>query len=144
MKYVKSTQSDGNKLAEIRAAAMKPGLEALGRFDEGRVRSRFLDSFVPGETFKIVSEDDILGFFVARVNHDHIFLDHLYVEPRFQNMKIGKNVVDLVKKSANKRDLPVRLGALRGSKSNEFYKQNGFVKTHEDGFDIYYEYRKSN
>lgn len=143
MKYVKSTQSDGNKLAEIRAAAMKPSLEALGRFDEERVRSRFLESFVPDETFKIVSDDEILGFFVVRDKGDHVFLDHLYVEPRFQNMKIGKDVVNLVKKDATQRDLPVRLGALRGSKSNDFYKQNGFVKTHEDEFDIYYEYRSN-
>lgn len=144
MKYVKTTQSDGNRLAEIRAVAMKPSLEALGRFDEERVRSRFLESFVPDETIKIVSDVEILGFFVVRDKGDHLFLDHLYVEPRFQNMKIGKNVVDLVKKDATQRDLPVRLGALRGSKSNDFYKQNGFVKTHEDEFDIYYEYRSSN
>ncbi|MEP0074002.1 MAG: hypothetical protein ABJE79_14995 [Marinomonas sp.] len=53
-------------MAEIRAAAMKPSLEALGRFDERRVRDRFLESFTPDETFQIVSDDEILGFFVVR------------------------------------------------------------------------------
>ncbi|MEP3350875.1 MAG: GNAT family N-acetyltransferase [Marinomonas sp.] len=144
MKYIKSIQSDGNRLAEIRAAAMKSSLEALGRFDEQRVRDRFLESFTPDETFKIVSGDEILGFFVVRNKGDHVLLDHLYIEPRFQNMKIGKDVVDLVKKDATQRDLPVRLGALRGSKSNDFYKKNGFVKTHEGEFDIYYEYCSNN
>ncbi|MFM2486955.1 GNAT family N-acetyltransferase [Celerinatantimonas yamalensis] len=144
MEYIKSTQSDGNKLAEIRAAAMKPSLEAIRRFDENRVRSRFLESFVPDETFKIVYDNEVVGFYVVRDKGDHIYLDHLYVEPSFQNMKIGKSVIDKVKKDATQRGLPVRLGALRGSKSNDFYKQNGFIKTNEDEFDLYYEYRGGN
>ena len=36
--------------------------------------------------------------------------------------------------------LPVRLGALRESRANEFYKSLGFRQTHEDAFDVYYEY----
>jgi len=140
MDYVQSTLTDGQQLAEIRAAAMKPSLEALGRFDENRVRTRFLETFELSETFKIVSNDEVLGFYVLRDREDHLFLDHLYVEPKHQNKKIGKIAVDKVKDDAERKRLPVRLGALRGSKSNNFYIKNGFVKTHENEFDIYYEY----
>ena len=55
MRYIKSIQSDGNRLAEIRAAAMKSSLEALGRFDEQRVRDRFLESFTPDESKRPVT-----------------------------------------------------------------------------------------
>lgn len=144
MEYIKSTISDGNQLAEIRASAMKPSLEFLGRFDENRVRTRFLETFVSDETFKIVSNNEVLGFYVVRVKGDHIFLDHLYIEPKHQNKKIGKSVVDKVKLDAAQSRLPIRLGALRGSKSNDFYMKNGFVKTHEDEFDVYYEYSERN
>ena len=44
---------DAHELAELRARAMKPGLQQVGRFDEERVRSRFLDSFVPQDTKKL-------------------------------------------------------------------------------------------
>ncbi len=140
MEYIKSTIQDGNELAEIRASAMKPSLEALGRFDDNRVRSRFLDNFNPEQTFKIIEANELMGFYVVRFKEDHCYLDHLYIKPEHQNRKLGQSVVEKIVLDARKKSLPVRLGALRGSKSNEFYYKNGFVKTHEDDFDIYYEY----
>lgn len=140
MQYITATQEDGYKLAEIRAAAMKPSLVALGRFDENRVRSRFLETFTPSDTKKIIDGNELLGFYVIRDKGDHIYLDHLYLAPSHQNKKLGKTIVERIVKEAHQRNLPVRLGALRGSRSNDFYLRNGFVKTHEDEFDIFYEY----
>jgi len=119
---------------------MKPSLEALGRYDEYRVRHRFLETFSPEETVKLLSGGELLGFYVVREKVDHLYLDHLYIAPDYQNKKLGKAVIDKLVVEAQNRGVPIRLGALRGSKSNDFYLQNGFVKTHEDEFDIYYEY----
>ena len=75
---------DAKELAEIRAKAMKPSLEKLGRFNEKRVRSRFLDTFLPDDTFKIELNDELAGFYVVRNKEDYLFLDHLYIDPQFQ------------------------------------------------------------
>lgn len=122
---------------------MKPSLIALGRYDEKRVRKRFLDGFSPKDTVKILVNDDLAGFYVVRDKGDHLHLDHLYILPQYQSKGIGNTVVNKIKDQADCRGLPIRLGALRGSQSNDFYLQNGFVKTHEDEFDIYYQYEKS-
>ena len=37
-------------LAAMRVAAMKPSLEAVGRFDPERARNRFLESYQPEDT----------------------------------------------------------------------------------------------
>ena len=140
MEYVMSEEKDGDLLAEIRASAMKPSLEALGRFDEDRVRRRFLETFVPSDTVKLISNDELLGFYVVRNRVDHVYLDHLYVKPEYQSRKIGKTALNKVVSEAHARGLPVRLGALQGSKSNDFYANNGFVYSHEDEYDIYYEH----
>ena len=139
MKFVIATEEDGNTLAEIRAAAMRPSLEAVGRFDENRIRNRFLESFVPSETVKLVDDGELLGFYVIRDRGEYVYLDHLYIDPKHQNRGLGRAVVKLIVKEAHKLGLPVRLGALRGSRSNDFYIKNGFIKTHEDEFDLYYE-----
>ena len=60
MDFEACTTGDAHELAELRARAMKPGLQQVGRFDEERVRSRFLDSFVPQDTKKIIIEG-VLG-----------------------------------------------------------------------------------
>ena len=143
MKYISSIEEDGFVLAEIRARAMKPSLEAVGRFDVERVRSRFLKDFIPTETIKIISENDTIGFYVVKVKSDCLYLDHLYVDPKFQNNNIGTNVIIRLKLQAKKSQLPIRLGALKESKSNNFYMNHGFVKTHEGEFDNYYEYSEN-
>jgi hypothetical protein len=43
-------ESEGRMLAELRAKAMKPSLQNIGRFDEDRVRNQFLETFNPLET----------------------------------------------------------------------------------------------
>lgn len=119
---------------------MRPSLEALGRYDGSRVRRRFLDSFVPEETVKLVSVGEVIGFYVVRDREDHIYLDHLYIDPKHQNKQLGKGVLERVIAYATSQGKPVKLGALRGSRANEFYLKHGFRKTHEDEFDIYYQF----
>jgi len=144
MKYVKSEQSDGSELAELRASAMKASLSAIGRFDENWVRTRFLETFEPNDTYKVIEKDELLGFYVVREKEDHLFLDHLYIKIGYQNKNVGKAIINKIVAAAKDKNLPVRLGALRGSRANHFYSKNGFKKTHEDEFDIYYEYSVHN
>ena len=139
MEFAYCSVDDAYALAELRAKAMKPGLQKVGRFDEQRVRSRFLDSFVPADTKKILANDVLCGFFVVKHNPDHLYLDHLYVDPDYQNQGIGAAVLKHVMRLSEQMNLPIRLGALKKSRANEFYKQHGFVRTHEDAYDIYYE-----
>ncbi len=109
MEYIKSQASDGNRLADLRAEAMKPSLVALGRFDENRVRTRFLETFVPEETIKLVEGEALLGFYVIRMREDHLWLDHLYIKPEYQNRRLGKCVLNNVITRAKNQALPIRL-----------------------------------
>ncbi len=140
MKVESTVESEGRLLAEIRARAMKPSLEAIGRFDEHRVRDRFLKTFDPAETKKVTVNGSTVGFYVLKYKSNHIYLDHLYIAPEFHGRGFGKKIIYLVKKAAMKNCLPIRVGALRESKANGFYVANGFEKTHEDELDIYYEW----
>ncbi len=143
MEFITAQEEDGIVLAEIRAKAMEPSLEAVGRFDVERVRYRFLNNFTPAETFKLIHENEIIGFYVLKTKSDCLYLDHFYIDPVFQNKNIGSKVITKIKSQAKERKLPIRLGVLRESRANQFYSNHGFVKTHESEFDIYYEYKSS-
>jgi GNAT superfamily N-acetyltransferase len=140
MQIEQATIDDGVDLAEIRAKAMKPSLEAVGRFDENRVRARFLDKYDPECTKKFFFDGQLVGFYLVRKKADHLLLDHLYIVPENQGSGIGKSVLDKVKAMAKDLALPIRLCALCERKSNDFYKSNGFIFQYEEGFDIYYEW----
>lgn len=139
IRYESSSRQDGAELAELRALAMKPALVALNRFDEHRVRHRFLDNFSPENTTRLFADTRLIGFYVVTEKKDHHYLDHLYVHPDFHNLKIGSVVIERIKQQAQSVGLPIHLGALRGSKANDFYRRHGFIKTHEEEFDIYYQ-----
>lgn len=86
-------------------------------------------------------EGELAGFYVLKDKGDHLHLDHLYVHPKYQGNGIGSSVLATIIMKAKDRRLPLRLGALRGSRSNEIYKARGFVRTHEGEWDIYYDLR---
>lgn len=139
MDYIEAQLVDAKALADLRAEAMKPSLVALGRFDENSVRMRFLDTFIAQDTMKMIDKDELVGFYVVRERSDHLWLDHLYIAVKYQQKCLGKYALERVIKTAKEQSLPIRLGALKGSRSNDFYLKNGFKQTHEDEFDIYYE-----
>lgn len=140
---VQAKEEDKDLLASLRLAAMKESLDNLGRFDPIRARQRFLETFSLKDTWKIVVDEQLVGFYVLRLKKSHWHLDHLYFFPDFQGEGLGGSVLVTIKQQASATGLPIRLGALRESRSNSFYKKHGFSYTHEEEWDIYYEFLPS-
>lgn len=130
--------SDAEALVALRIRAMRESLERLGRFDSVRSRERFLSAFSPKSTRHILVDGDRAGFVVVKPDGDGLLLDHLYIDPRFQNRSVGASVLATVFAEADARGVPLRVGALRGSDSNRFYQRHGFELVNEDEWDIYY------
>lgn len=129
---------DFDALAEIRIAAMRESLERVGRFDSARARERLRKSFYPEQTWFILLDGREVGFYTFRPDEDCLLLDHLYVHPTSQSQGVGSYVMRRLIAEAEERRMPICLGALRGSASNDFYRRHGFVQTSEDEWDIYY------
>ncbi|MDC7716779.1 GNAT family N-acetyltransferase [Vogesella sp. DC21W] len=132
---------DFEALLVLRLAAMRPSLEAIGRFDPERARARLAASFQPADTRWIVRAGQRIGFLARRQLADCHYLDHLYVQPGLQGQGVGGAVLQQVQAEAAAAGLPLCLGALRGSAANLFYLRHGFVPTHEEEWDIYYRWQ---
>ncbi len=131
---------DASALADLRVIAMKPSLMALGRFNPQRARDRFLKDFVKSDTYKILQQKNTVGFYSLMTKKDHLWLAHFYIHPDNQNNGLGAHVLDRIKLHAEAADLPLRLGALKGSAANQFYIRQGFSLTHSMEYDHYYEW----
>jgi len=130
---------DAEALADLRVLAMKDSLVALGRFDPIRARERFLSGFEPGCTQQIFQKDLLVGFWVLKPQNPVWLLDHLYVLPSHQGQGIGAQILAHLLKQADQVGKALRLGALKGSRSNNFCLCHGFVKVGEGEWDIYCE-----
>ena len=113
-------EREGAMLAELRAKEMKPGLQNIGRFDEDRVRNRFLENFNLLETQKVTMGNKTIGFYVIKQKDDHMLLDHLYIDPDFQGFGLGSNMLSRIKTVTIEYKPPIRSGALKNSRANEF------------------------
>lgn len=129
---------DAERLAALRIEAMRPSLEAAGRFDPARARARFLDTFEPDETYVLSAEGQLAGFYVLRAREDHLYLDHLYLAPEHQGRGAGRKIVGLVQQQARRLGVPVWLMALNVSDANRFYQSCGFDVVGQDELDTRY------
>ncbi len=130
---------DAEALVAIRIAAMRESLERLGRFDPARARARLLEGFEPAHTRHIVVDGERVGFVVVKPDGDGLLLDHLYVLPVAQGRGIGAAVLADVLARADARGARVRVGALRESGANRFYRRHGFVQASASEWDVHYE-----
>ena len=133
-----ATSDDAEELVAIRVEAMRESLERLGRFQPERARSRFLSGFEPARTRLIELDGARVGFLVVKQVEGGLLLDHLYIRPGFQGQGLGAAALQLVFAEADAERLPVRVGALRGSRSNRFYLLHGFTQVDQGEFDVYY------
>lgn len=133
-----AVESDFEALVAIRIEAMRDSLARIGRFDPVRARERFRAGFSPTHTSYIVVDAQQVGFVVTKPHEQYLLLDHLYVRPAHQGGGIGAKVLQLVFAQAKTLQLPVKVGALRGSDSNRFYARHGFELVEQGEFDNYY------
>jgi GNAT superfamily N-acetyltransferase len=139
LSYEPALMADFDALADLRVAAMRESLEALGRFDPERARRRLRQTFDPACTWHIARDGERVGFYVIGDEGDHWMLRHLYLHPVNSGQGLGAGVMRHIVRLADGAGKPLRVGALRGSRSNGFYLAHGFVLTHEDEWDLYYE-----
>jgi len=65
-------------------------------------------------------------------------LEHLYLLPAECGQGLGSQVMRHIIAQADAAGLALRVGALRGSDANRFYRRHGFVQVAETEWDIDY------
>jgi GNAT superfamily N-acetyltransferase len=136
--YQPAVADDLDELVALRIEAMRESLERVGRFDPVRARERFVLGFEPTATRHIVVASQRVGFVVVKARPAGLLLDHLYLRPTTQGRGIGSAVLRDVLADADRRRLPVDVGALKGSAANRFYVGHGFAPVGESEWDVYY------
>lgn len=122
-------------MAELRAEVMRTDLERLGRFDERRVRERFLIAYVPAHTRVIVADGRDAGLVALRPDGEALWVEHFYLSPQVQGRGIGGQVLAAIR--AEHPAVLLRLDVLRGSPARRLYERAGFHVEAEDAVDVY-------
>jgi len=140
MQYIRAQYSDLETLVALRIKAMRPSLEEVGRFDLKRAKERLAESYDPFNTYKIVKNNSVLGFYVLLNKEDYFWLDHFYIDNNYQGIGIGEAALNHIKELIAVHSKPLRLTALKQSRANDFYVKQGFVMLEELAWDNLYQY----
>jgi GNAT superfamily N-acetyltransferase/ketosteroid isomerase-like protein len=132
---------DFESLLALRIRALRPSLEAIGRFDPQRARERFASGFAPEHMHHIVRAGQRVGCVTLRATPSAYRMDHLYIEPPAQGQGVGAWVMDWACALADLRQVALELAALKGSDANRFYQRHGLIEVGQSDFDI--EYRRT-
>lgn len=130
---------DFNRLASLRLEAMRESLDAVGRFDPERSIKRFKSSFASENTTSVLVDHALVGFFSVSEKSDHLYLDHLYIDPKWQSQGVGTRILNHLIAYSDDKHLPIRVGVLKESRANAFYIKHGFQATKTTEWDTYYQ-----
>jgi GNAT superfamily N-acetyltransferase len=132
--------ADFEAMAALRIRAMRPSLEALGRFDPTRARERLAAAFAPAFMHHLVRGGERLGFMTLRPLPDGsaLGLEHLYVDPAHQGQGVGAWALDVAKSRADLARLPLVVEALKGSAANRFYRRHGFAEVGQGEWELHH------
>ena len=134
----RATALDLEHLVAIRIAAMREGLEKLGRFDAQRARRRLTDDFQAENTRCFVYAHRIVAFIVCSREQAEITIQHLYVLPEMQNRGIGGMALTEIIEQGKRERRDIRLITLKESRANDFYLKHGFTHIDTSEFDNVY------
>ncbi|CAM5447874.1 GNAT family N-acetyltransferase [Streptomyces atroolivaceus] len=132
-----ATSEDVEAMAELRAVAMRPDLERLGRYDEHRVRQRLRDSYTPEHTSVVQADGVLAGCVALRPFEDGWWLEHFYLAPQLRGRGIGTAVLAGLLARTDAEGVPVRLDVLQGSAARGLYERHGFTVEREDPVDVF-------
>ena len=132
--------ADFDALLALRIATMRASLERLGRFDPQRAAQRFRTTFRPADTRRIVVDGAPAGCVACWPEPvAALRIEHFYLAPDFQGRGLGSAVLQRLLNEAPPNVRLFRIGALRDSDANRFYRRHGFVPVSETEWDIAYE-----
>lgn len=128
---------DGPAIAEIRALVLRASLERLGRYDDVRVRERFLTAYEPDHTLVLQGSTGPVGSIAVRPSADGTWIEHFYLHPSQQGRGLGSLVMHALTHAADAEAMTLRLNVLQRSDARRLYERHDFVLDHEDQIDVY-------
>lgn len=134
----RADEGDFEALLALRLAAMREGLERLGRFDPQHARERLGRGFSPARIRHILCNGMRVGFLAVTREAEPWQLDHLYVDPSMQGRGIGGWALEQVLAEADAGVHAVAVTALKRSDANRFYARHGFMPVGESQWDVHY------
>tara|TARA_R110001583_G_scaffold11973_2_gene53372 strand:- start:47 stop:409 length:363 start_codon:yes stop_codon:yes gene_type:complete len=101
-------------------------------WDESYQREIHKQKFVASETEIIIYNEQEIGILIVKESGNEIYLQSILIEKKFQNLGIGRMIMERIIERANSVKKPIRLQVFKVNlKAQRFYEKLGFEKISE-------------
>ena len=137
IKLKKANLSDVEITYQIMCNSIKPFIEKLWNWDEGHQQSLHKKKFKASKTSLIVFREEIVGYFVLSEKDCEIYIDNFLIDNSFQNLGIGKEVMNSIIQKSGIEKKPILLQVFKiNTHAQRFYRHLGFEKISENEFNF--------
>jgi ribosomal protein S18 acetylase RimI-like enzyme len=106
--------------------SVRPLLQALGRWDEERILSRFADGFKLEQIKVLRRAGGDIGWMQVSETEEEMHLDQLHLIDGARNQKIGSHLIRMLQDQAKAVDKRLALNVIRGNPAKALYERLGF------------------
>ncbi|WP_445731857.1 GNAT family N-acetyltransferase [Mariniflexile sp.] len=116
----------------IKSKSIKEYVEKIWGWNEPYQKEIHKKKFIASETKIIEQNQQKIGYLVLKETENEIYIENLLIEKEFQNLGIGKEVMEKIIEKANSEKKLIRLQVFKiNIKAQKFYGNLGFEKTSE-------------
>lgn len=132
MNLTEAKISDFKITYRIKRKSIKSYVKKIWGWNESYQQEIHKQNFIPSDTKLIEYKKQKIGFIVIKETTKEIYIENLLIEKEFQNLGIGKIVMDRIMDKANKKNKIIRLQVFKiNIKAQKFYRNIGFIETSE-------------
>jgi GNAT superfamily N-acetyltransferase len=130
---LRPAQADDYRFAEtLYLDGTRPLLQALGRWDEAAVISRFSQSFQRHPAKVICADGADIGWLQISRSAESIHLHQVHLCASYRNRGIGSHLIRGIMERARDAGLPMTLNVIRGNPAIALYLRLGFKVVSQD------------
>jgi len=124
--------SDLELTYRIKNKSIKPYVEKIWGWNESNQLKIHNQSFNANDTKLIEYHKQYIGFLVIKETDNEIYIENLLIEMEFQNLGIGKTIMEQIVESADFKKKRIRLKVFKiNTKAQRFYENFGLEKISE-------------
>jgi len=134
-----SAAADASFIYDVVEATMRCHVEATwGAWSAERVKSESDADALDPSTKIIQFDGQDCGVFCVQTRPDALWIQMLFVLPRFQRRGVGRHLLSRAQEQAQALGVPVRLRVMRVNPARHYYEQFGFRRYSEDDDFLYF------
>ncbi|MCG8415282.1 MAG: GNAT family N-acetyltransferase [Pseudomonadales bacterium] len=124
--------SDETWLFNLFKTTMRDYIDAAWGWEELLQKEGFVTS-LPAKNFSVLeAENTPIGCIHISQKQDHLLVDMILVEPRYQGQGYGAELMRLAQNKAEQKGQPLRLSVLKTNPAIAFHIRCGFTMVEED------------